>query len=46
MARQEIGTVQEILMVSSQQQQETAEEGESTEDKDLSTQQQTVVGWS
>ncbi|GAA6220911.1 kinesin-like protein KIN-14I isoform X1 [Lates japonicus] len=39
MARQEVGKVQEMLMVSSQEQQETAEEGESSENKG---QQQTV----
>ncbi|XP_047448267.1 kinesin-like protein KIN-14E [Mugil cephalus] len=42
MARQEIGKVQEMMMVSQQeQQQEAAGEGESPEDKDLSAQQQT-----
>lgn len=45
MARQEVGKVQEMLMVSSQEQQEAAEEGESSENKELSVQQQTVVGW-
>ncbi|XP_042277167.1 kinesin-like protein KIN-14E [Thunnus maccoyii] len=44
MARQEVGKVQEILMLSSQeQQQEAAEEGVSSENKGLSAQQQTVV---
>lgn len=45
MARQEVGNVQEMLMVSSQAQQEAAVESESSEDKELSAQQQTVVGW-
>lgn len=44
MARQEVGKVQEMLVVSCQQQ-EAAVEGESSEDKGLSAQQQTVVGW-
>ncbi|XP_050930844.1 uncharacterized protein si:dkey-96l17.6 [Lates calcarifer] len=39
MARQEVGKVQEMLMVSSQEQQETTEEGDSSENKG---QQQTV----
>lgn len=42
MARQEVGKVQEMLMVSSQAQQEAAVESESSEDK---AQQHTVVGW-
>lgn len=44
MARQEVGKVQEMLLVSSQEQQEAAEDGKSPEDKGLSAQQQTVVG--
>ncbi|KAF3851088.1 hypothetical protein F7725_012860 [Dissostichus mawsoni] len=43
MARQEVGKIQEMLMASSQEQQEAAEEGESTENKGLSAQQQTVA---
>ncbi|XP_033947136.1 uncharacterized protein [Pseudochaenichthys georgianus] len=43
MARQEVGKIQEMLMASSQEQQEAAEEGESTENKRLSAQQQTVA---
>lgn len=43
MARQEVGKVQEMLMVSSEQKQEVVEEGESTENKGCSA--QTVVGW-
>lgn len=45
MARQEVGKVQEMLMVSSQEQPEAAEESESSENKVLSAQQQTAVGW-
>lgn len=45
MARQEIGKVQEMLMLSTQEQQEATGEAESLENKDLSAQQQTVVGW-
>lgn len=40
MARREVGKVQEMLTVSSREQQEAAEESESSEDK-----KQTVVGW-
>ena len=42
MARQEVGKVQELLMASSQEQQEATEEGASPENK---VQQQTGVGW-
>lgn len=45
MARQEVGKVQEMLMVSSQEQPAAAEESESSENKVLSAQQQTAVGW-
>ncbi|KAI3371893.1 hypothetical protein L3Q82_006766 [Scortum barcoo] len=43
MARQEVGKVQEMLMVSSQEQQEATEEGESSENKGLSAEQHTVA---
>lgn len=42
MNRQEVGKVQEMLMVSSQELQEAADEGNGSENKG---QQQTVVGW-
>ena len=42
MARQEVGKVQEMLM---SPQQEAPVEGESSENKGLSAQLQTVVGW-
>ncbi|XP_039476697.1 kinesin-like protein KIN-14E [Oreochromis aureus] len=41
MARQEIGNVQEMLVVSTQEQQETTGEGENLENEGLSAQQQT-----
>lgn len=44
MARQEVGKVQEMLTVSSQEQQEITEECENSESKRLSAQQPTVVG--
>lgn len=44
MARQEIGNVQEMLVVSTQEQQETTGEGENLENEGLSAQQQTGVG--
>lgn len=44
MARQEIGKVQEMLVVSTQEQQETTGEGENLEIEGLSAQQQTRVG--
>ncbi|XP_044053142.1 kinesin-like protein KIN-14I isoform X2 [Siniperca chuatsi] len=43
MARQEVGKVQEMLMVSSQEQQEANEEGESSANKGLSAHQQSVA---
>lgn len=44
MARQEVGKVQEMLMVSSREHQDATEESESSENKGLSAQQQTMVG--
>jgi len=44
MARQEIGKVQEILMISPHEQQEAAEENENSENKGLTAQQKAVVG--
>ncbi|XP_072243166.1 uncharacterized protein [Leuresthes tenuis] len=43
MARQEIGKVQEILMISPHEQQEAAEENENSENKGLTAQQKTVA---
>ncbi|XP_075961098.1 putative LOC110439812 homolog [Anarhichas minor] len=43
MARQEVGKVQEMLTASSQVQQEVVEEGESSENKGLPDQQQTLA---
>ncbi|XP_074495908.1 putative LOC110439812 homolog [Sebastes fasciatus] len=42
MARKEVGKVQEMLMVSAQEQQEAAKESESSENKEHQAQQQTV----
>ncbi|XP_034548401.1 kinesin-like protein KIN-14I [Notolabrus celidotus] len=43
MARQEVGKVQEMLMITSQEQQEAAEVDKSSEERGLSAQQQTVA---
>ncbi|XP_074525823.1 putative LOC110439812 homolog [Halichoeres trimaculatus] len=43
MARQEVGKVQEMLLVSAQEQQEAAEDGKSSEDKGLPAKQQTPL---
>ncbi|XP_054467572.1 uncharacterized protein LOC129101693 [Anoplopoma fimbria] len=43
MARQEVGKVQEMLTASSQEQQEVAEESESSENKGFPDQQQTLA---
>lgn len=46
MARQEIGKVQELMMISPQEQeQEATGEGDSSESQDLPAQQQASVSW-